>query len=265
VLGVHLEGPFISRERPGAMDPATFLEPDLTLLDRLLASGRDTVRMITLAPELPGGLELVRAAVGAGLIASVGHSDGTYEQTAAAVREGARSATHTFNAMPALHHREPGVLGAVLDLAEVSCELICDGVHVAPPACRLVYRLKGTGRVRLVTDAMQAAGMPDGSYRLGGASVTVTGGRAVIAGGGSIAGSTLTMDTAVANAVGFLGVSVHEAIVMACRNPAELLAIADRKGALAPGFDADVTVLDDDLAAWATMVGGEWVHGPPAS
>jgi N-acetylglucosamine-6-phosphate deacetylase len=166
--------------------------------------------------------------------------------------------------MPALHHREPGVLGAVLDLASVSCELICDGVHVAPPACRLVYRSKGLDGVRLVTDAMQAAGMPDGTYRLGAATVTVSGGRAVIAGGGSIAGSTLTMDAAVANAVGFLGISLEQAVVMACRNPARLLGIADRKGALAPDFDADVAVLDDDLRACGTVVAGEWVCPPPA-
>lgn len=262
VLGAHLEGPFISRARPGAMDPATFLDPDLDVFERLRAAGRGTVAMMTLAPELPGGLPLVQAAVRAGIVASLGHSDAGYEQAAAAVRAGAVSATHTFNAMPALHHREPGLLGAVLDLKDVSCELICDGIHVAPPACRLVHRAKGGAGVRLVTDAMQAAGMPDGEYRLGGARVTVSEGRAIIAGGGSIAGSTLTMDSAVANAVAFLGLSVPEAVVLASANPARLIGCADRKGALATGYDADAVVLDETLRACGTLVGGEWVHGP---
>jgi N-acetylglucosamine-6-phosphate deacetylase len=166
--------------------------------------------------------------------------------------------------MPALHHREPGVLGAVLDRGDVDCELICDGVHVAPPMCRLVHRAKGPNAVHLVTDSMQAAGMPDGDYRLGGASVTVSRGRALLAGGGSIAGSTLTMDGAVANAVDFLGVSVPEAVALASARPAALLGIADVKGALAPGYDADMVVLDDGLRACGTMVDGRWVVAPGA-
>ena len=265
VLGAHLEGPFISRRRPGAMDPAVFIEPDQRSLQRLLDAGGAAVRMMTIAPELPGALDMIRALVAAGMTLALGHSDATYDETRAAVRAGARCATHTFNAMPPLHHREPGLLGAALDLDELTCELICDGIHVHPAALRLAFRAKGLSRTTLVTDAMQAAGMPDGDYRLGGATVTVSCGRAEIAGGGSIAGSTLTMDAAVGNAVRFLGISLEEAAVLASRNPARLLGIDHRKGAIAPGFDADLTILDHDLRACGTLVAGEWAHGPPSA
>ncbi len=263
VLGAHLEGPFLSTRRPGAMDPNAFLAPDRRLLERLLATGDGCVRLVTLAPELPGALELIGSLAGAGVVASIGHTDATYGQTLAAVREGARAATHVFNAMRPLDHREPGVLGAVLDLADVSCELICDGIHVEPAALRIAYRAKGLSGVTLGTDAMQAAGMPDGEYRLGAAAVTVTDGRAVIAGDGAIAGSTLTMDAAVRNAVRFLGVTVAEASALASGNPARMLGLADRKGAVAAGFDADLVVLDDDLHVRGTLVAGDWVLGPP--
>lgn len=265
VLGVHLEGPFLSRERPGGMDPAAFIEPDERTLQRLLLAGDGAVRMMTLAPELPGGLDLIRTLAADGIIASLGHSDATYSETKDAVRAGARCATHTFNAMPRLHQREPGLLGAVLDLDEVSCELILDGIHVHPAVLRLAYRAKGLSRVTLVTDAMEAAGLPDGEYRLGAATVNVAAGRAETAGGGSIAGSTLTMDAAVANAVRFLGISLEEAAVLAARNPARLLGVDHHKGAVAPGFDADLTILDDGLRACGTLVAGEWVHRSPAT
>jgi N-acetylglucosamine-6-phosphate deacetylase len=218
---------------------------------------------MTLAPELPGALELIHRLLGAGAVVSVGHSDGAYGDIEAAVRAGASAATHLFNAMPPLHHRSPGVIGAVLDLPEVSCELICDGVHVDPVVLRLALRAKGVAAVRLVTDAMQAAGMPDGTYQLGAASVDVRDGRALIAGGGSIAGSTLTMDVAVRNAVRWLGVSVAEASVMASFNPARLLGVGDRKGSLVAGMDADLVILDDELCACATMVEGRWVSEAP--
>jgi N-acetylglucosamine-6-phosphate deacetylase len=263
VLGSHLEGPFLSRARPGAMDPRFFLDPDTSVASALLEAGGGTVRIVTLAPELPGSLGLVHRLLARGVVVSVGHSDGDYGDVEAAVRAGAAGATHLFNAMPPLHHRSPGVVGAVLDLAEVSCELICDGVHVDPVALRLALRCKGVEAVRLVTDAMQAAGMPDGIYRVGTASVEVRDGRALIAESGSIAGSTLTMDAAVRNAVRWLGVSVAEASVMASVNPARLLGVADRKGALVAGMDADLVILDDDLCACATMVEGRWVSEAP--
>lgn len=264
VLGAHLEGPFLSPDRPGAMDPDTFLTPDPALLSRLLAAGDGSVRVMTLAPELPGALELGKSLVRAGVVASLGHTDASYAEAEAAIRAGARAATHTFNAMRPFDHRDPGVVGAVLDLPDVSCELICDGVHVEGPALRLVHRAKGNAGIRLVTDAMEAAGMSDGEYRLGGRKVAVVDGRATIAGGGSIAGSTLTMDAAVRNAARFLGVGVEEAVVMASTNPARLLGVADRKGAISAGMDADLVVLDGELSVAGTMLGGSWARFPGA-
>ncbi len=263
LLGAHLEGPFLSPERPGAMDPGLFLAPDVEQLGRLLEAGAGAVRVVTLAPELPGALELVRMLARAGIVVSVGHTDASDAEVREAVLAGASAATHVFNAMAPFHHRVPGAVGAVLDLPEVSCELICDGVHVDPVAMRLLYRAKGAYGVRLVTDAMSAAGMPDGDYQLGGRQVTVIGGRAVLAGGGSIAGSTLTMEAAVQNAVRFLGISVEEAVLMASTNSARLLGLGRRKGEISAGSDADLVVLDELLAVQATMVAGQWIMGPP--
>lgn len=263
VLGSHLEGPFLSRARPGAMDPAVFLDDDPSALSRLLEAGGGTVRMVTLAPELPGALEFVRRLVGDGVVVSVGHTDAGYREVAAAVAAGARSATHLFNAMRPLHHREPGVIGAVLDLEDVSCELICDGIHVDPAALRLAHRAKGTAGVVLVTDAIQAAGMPDGSYVLGASPIVVRSGRAMLADGDSLAGSTLTMDAALRNAVRFLEIPVFDASLMASRNPARLLGIERRKGSIAAGMDADLVVLDESLDVVATMVGGRWASEAP--
>jgi N-acetylglucosamine-6-phosphate deacetylase len=263
LLGAHLEGPFLSRERSGAMDPSLFLDPDAAQLERLLAAGVGRIRVMTLAPELPGGLELVERLVRAGVIASIGHTDAGDRDVREAVRAGATSATHVFNAMPLLHHRNPGVVGAVLDLEEVSCELICDGLHVDPVAMRLLHRTKGTLGIRLVTDAIAATGMPDGQYRLGAREVTVAAGRSVLSGGDSIAGSTLTMERAVQNAVRFLQVPIEEAVLMASTNSARLLGLDQRKGAIAAGLDADLVVLDERLAVEAAMVAGRWVAGKP--
>lgn len=265
LLGVHLEGPFLSAQRPGAMDPETFIAPDAAIVAELLAAGDGAIAMMTIAPELRGALELVQRLTASGIVASVGHSEATYEQTVAAVSVGVRAATHTFNGMAPFHHRNPGLLGAVLDLPAVSCELICDGVHAGPVAIRLAHRAKGTAAIRLVTDAISATGMADGDYRLGRTAVRVRNGRTSVGTGGSIAGSTLTIDAAVRNAVRFLGVQLSEAVTMASANPARLLGLHHRKGAIAPGMDADLTVLDDDLRARATLVAGQWAHPPQAS
>jgi N-acetylglucosamine-6-phosphate deacetylase len=263
LLGAHLEGPFLSRERPGAMDSRLFLDPDVRQLERLLGAGAGRIRLMTLAPELPGGLELVERLVGAGVVASLGHTNAGDADVREAVRLGASAATHVFNAMPRFHHRQPGAVGAVLDLPEVSCELICDGFHVDPVAVRLLYRAKGARGVRLVTDAIAAAGMPDGEYRLGRRVVAVSGGRALLAGSESLAGSTLTMDAAVQNAVRVLGIPIDEAVLISSTNSARLLGLHGRKGSIAAGLDADLVVLDEQLRVEATMVAGRWVAGPP--
>lgn len=259
ILGAHLEGPFVSSRFPGAMDPTVFLMPDGPDLARLLEAGGGCIWMMTVAPELPRALDLASALVEAGIVVSLGHTDADFSVASAAIGAGARAATHLFNAMRPLHHRDPGVVGAVLDSPQVSCELICDGVHVDPVALRLALRSKRVSGVRLVTDAMAAAGMPDGNYRLGSTGVVVSRGRATVTGSHAIAGSTLTMDAAVRNAVRFLGVRVEDAVVMASLNPAVLLGIGDRKGAIAAGMDADLVVLDDELRVQRTMIGGEWV------
>jgi N-acetylglucosamine-6-phosphate deacetylase len=260
VLGAHLEGPFLSRARPGAMDAGTFRTPDVGVLNALLAAGG--VRMMTLAPELPGALELVMMLRAAGVVVSLGHSDATFAQACAAADAGATSVTHLFNAMGAWHHRAPGLAGAALDHGGLSCELIADGVHVDPAALRLALRARGTGGVRLVTDAIAAAGMGDGVFALGDAPVMVRDGRALLGGSSTLAGSTLTMDAAVAGAVRMTGVSVSDAVTMATAVPARVLGVTERMGAIAAGLDADLVVLDDDLTAWGTLVAGRWVAGP---
>ena len=258
VLGAHLEGPFLSPRWPGAMDSAHFLAPDRAILDRLLADG--AVRMVTLAPELPGAKELVRVLARADVVASLGHTDASYAQVAEAVAAGARSVTHAFNAMRPLHHRRPGVLGAALDLEALACEVICDGVHVDPAVVRLLQHAKGEARTLLVTDAIEAAGLPDGEYRLGERPISVRGGRATLVGCDTIAGSTLTMDRALRNVVAFCDVDVEAAARMASTTPAQLLGIADRKGTVAPGRDADLVVLDPDLSLAGVLVRGAWAR-----
>jgi N-acetylglucosamine-6-phosphate deacetylase len=262
VLGVHLEGPFLNRRRPGAMDPASFLEPSTRVFHRLSGSGR--LAMMTVAPELPGALEVIAELASRGVVVSLGHSEASYGAARAAARAGACSVTHLFNAMPALHHRRPGLLGAALDGDDLQCELICDGVHVDPVAMRLALAAKGVGGLRLITDAISAAGLGDGDAMLGGTRVTIADGRATLPGTEAIAGSTLTMDAALANAVHWLGVTVEQAVAMASANSARLLGLDDRKGAIAAGYDADLAVLDEDLRACSTIVAGRWVAGAPS-
>jgi N-acetylglucosamine-6-phosphate deacetylase len=201
----------------------------------------------------------VRAAVGAGVLVSMGHTGATYAEASAAVAAGARAATHLFNAMRPFHHREPGVLGAALDLDSITCEVICDGVHVDAAAMRLLMRAKGPARTALVTDAIEATGLPDGDYRLGARPITVVGGRATLPGSETIAGSTLTMGRALRNAVELCGVAVEDAARMASTTPAALLGIADRKGVLAAGRDADVAILDPDLSLAGVLARGAWI------
>jgi N-acetylglucosamine-6-phosphate deacetylase len=254
VVGSHLEGPFLSGARRGAQDVGALLAPAPDVLSRLLAAGRGTVRMVTLAPELPGALDLVRLLAAEGVLAAVGHTEASYEQTERALGAGARVLTHAYNAMPGIGHRAPGPVLAAMDHASAVCELINDGEHVHPPAARLLFRGM-PGRVALVTDAIAAAGAGDGEYRLGRLPVVVRGGLARLAGDGAIAGSTLTMDAAVRRAVWQLGLPVPVAVAAATRVPADLLGL--RCGRIAPGYAAELLVLDDDLAVRAVLAPGE--------
>ena len=255
LVGAHLEGPWLSEKRRGAQPAEHLRAPDLDELEALAEAG--PLRMVSLAPELPGALEAVAAIAAAGAVPALAHTDATYEQAVAAIEAGARHAVHVFNGMRPLHHREPGVLGAVLE-SGVSCELILDGHHVHPVAARLLHRLKGAEQTVLITDAIAATGMPDGEHRLGDSPIRVTGGRAETP-DGRLAGSTLTMDAAVRHAVEWLEFPLAEAVAMASTTPARVIGLDHRKGRLAPGFDADVVVLDDALRPTAVWAGGRRV------
>jgi N-acetylglucosamine-6-phosphate deacetylase len=276
IAGLHLEGPFLAAARCGAQDPRHMIAPDVAAFASLHAAAAGQLRVITLAPELPGAADLITAAVQAGVIAAVGHTDATADVTSAAVDAGASHATHLFNGMRPLHHREPGPVGALLDRDEVSCEVIADGVHLHDTAIRLVARAAGPGRLVLITDAMAAAGMPDGRYRLGSMWVDVAGGEARLAAdagpgagarpgagagprvSGAIAGSTATMASVVRHAVA-AGLPVTDVAAAASTNPARVLGLAGRTGALRPGLDADLVVCDEAFGLRAVMRRGEWV------
>ena len=262
VLGVHLEGPFLAAARCGAHDPRHLRDPHPDDVPRLLAAGRGALRMVTLAPELPGGLDAVRRLAGAGVTVAVGHTEADLTTAAAAFDAGARVLTHAFNAMRGLGHREPGPVGAALRDERVTIELILDGAHVHPVVAGLLMS-GAPGRVALVSDAMAAAGGPDGGYRLGGRDVTVRDGVAVLAGTTTLAGSTLTLDTALRNALA-LGVDPVAAVAAVTAVPARALGLRDRLGRLAPGYAADVVVLDDDWTVRAVWAAGVRVAATPA-
>jgi N-acetylglucosamine-6-phosphate deacetylase len=256
VLGIHFEGPFINKARRGVHPAECIQPPSEALLQRFVEAAEGNARLITIAPEVLGATPCIAAARKAGLVVSLGHTDADYEQTRFAIAHGARSATHTYNAMRPFTHRDPGVIGAVLTSPEIHAELIADGVHVEEGAMKLLLRAKGQERVILVSDGLSATGMPDGKYMLGGIEVTVTNGVCRNA-AGILAGSTLTLDRALRN-VANLGVPLAGAVRMLTLNPASLLGIEFKKGTLRPGADADVVLLDQSLHA--TDV---WARGLP--
>jgi N-acetylglucosamine-6-phosphate deacetylase len=254
ILGIHFEGPFISPARRGVHPAKWIVPPSSELLAQLLAEARGTAQILTLAPELPGALELISKARQAGLVVSLGHTDATYEQAQAAIEIGASHAAHVFNAMRPFSHRGTGVIGAVLTSPKVSAELIADGVHVDEAAMRMLVELKTPERVILVSDGISATGMPDGKYQLGMFEVKVSGGVARSA-EGKLAGSTLTLDRALRNVVA-LGVPLSSALRMVTANPARQIGLGARKGVLAPGADADLVFLDEKLEISGVMTRG---------
>ncbi|MBN6056983.1 N-acetylglucosamine-6-phosphate deacetylase [Nonomuraea sp. RK-328] len=262
LAGLHFEGPYISAARCGAHDPALLREPSPREFEGLVKAGRGHVRMLTIASELPGALDTIRAAREHGVIAALGHSDATYEQTLDGIEAGATVATHLYNAMPPLGHRSPGPVAALLQDERVTVELVNDGVHVHPAMVRLACSAAGPDRTVLITDAMAAAGAGDGAYVLGALEVTVSGGVARLTEGGSIAGSTLTMDAAFRRAVREVGLTLSEASVTASLTPARVLGLADTIGSIAAGKAADLVVLTDELEVAGVMRRGAWVTEP---
>ncbi|BDH15681.1 N-acetylglucosamine-6-phosphate deacetylase [Streptomyces hygroscopicus] len=266
LAGIHFEGPFISADRCGAHQPELLRDPDPADVRKLLNASHGTASMMTVAPELPGGMESVRLLADAGVIAAIGHTDSTYDATRQAIEAGATVATHLFNAMPALGHRAPGPVAALLEDERISVELINDGTHLHPAMLQLAVREAGAGRVAFITDAMGAAGMNDGMYPLGPMQVEVKDGVARISEGptaGSIAGSTLTLDRAFQRAVTVDGLTVDQAVQALSATPARLLGIDDRTGSLQTGKDADLVVLDAAYDLVGVMRRGEWLVRPP--
>jgi N-acetylglucosamine-6-phosphate deacetylase len=254
ILGVHLEGPFISKAQRGVHPPQSLAKPSTELLDKFIEAADGLVRMITLAPELPGGLALVAHAAAAGLVVGMGHTDADYTQAREAIRAGARHAVHTYNAMRPFAHRDPGVIAAVMTEPTVTAEIIADLVHVAGPAIQVLLGVKGFDTVLAITDGIAAMGMPDGTYRLGTFEVTVRDGVCRNS-EGKLAGSTLTLDRALRNLVS-LGVPLADAVRMMTILPARRLGLAGKKGIIAVGSDADLVVLTPDLHVAGVMTRG---------
>ncbi len=254
-LGIHLEGPFLSHKRRGVHPPEYLVEPTLQVFELLWQAARGHVRMMTIAPELPGALEVIAEAARRNVCVSIGHSDASMETARSAVQAGARHATHTFNAMRPLDHREPGIVGEVLTSKHLSADIIADGIHVDPEVVQIFLRMKGLERAVLITDATAAAGMPDGTYQLGPIQVEVKDGRCTM--DGKLAGSVLTMDRAVRNVIRFAGWSLQDAVRAATLNPTLAAGLAHH-GHLAPGAEANLVVLSPSGEVQKTMVRG---HG----
>ena len=255
-LGFHLEGPFINPLRKGAFDPAMLRPPSIGEFARFQETAGGLIRQVTLAPELPGGPDLAAAITHTGAVAAMGHTDATADQARHGFEAGIRHVTHLFNAMRPIHQREGGPAVAALLEDELTCELICDGAHVAPDVLRTAYRLLGPSRTVIVTDNLHLAGAGATTGRFAGASIEVSGTKAV-RGDGTIVGSVATMDQHFRNAVGFLGVDLATAFRLCSTNPARVAGSGRRKGSIEPGHDADLVLLDANLRVMATVCRGE--------
>ena len=258
LLGIHLEGPFLSPEYKGAMPEHLLRKGDAALFRRYQQAAGGTVRYLTVAPEVEGVVDMIREISGEVAVA-IGHSGADYETAIRAIDAGARACTHTFNAMGLFHQHRPSIMGAVLE-RPVYCEAICDGRHLHPGTVRMLLACKGWDRVAAVTDSIQAAGLPDGRYKLGVNDVVVEDGDAKLASNGVRAGSTLTTGQALKNLAAFTGQPVERVLPLLTLNPARLIGMEERKGSIAPGKDADLVVLDDQLNVKQTYVSGVCVY-----
>ena len=256
ILGVHLEGPFISEKFIGAQPLEYVHKPDITYFKRLEEASGNNIKLVSLAPEVEGALEFIEYLVSKNIVASCGHTSSNYDDIEKAVKVGLSNATHTYNAMKPIHHREIGTVGAAYSLDELNCEVICDGIHVSGPAIKLLYKNKPIRKFTLITDAMRAKHMPDGISELGGQVVIVKNGEARLE-NGTLAGSVLRMNVAVRNVKNFLGVSLEEAISFATLNPALNLGVADKLGTLEEGKLASFVVIDEDVNVYTTYREGK--------
>jgi N-acetylglucosamine-6-phosphate deacetylase len=253
-IGIHLEGPFLSHAKRGVHPPELLLAPDIAVFDQLFEAAEGHVRLMTLAPELPGAAELAAHATSRGVRVSVGHSNATAAETRAAITAGAVSATHTFNAMRPLDHREPGILGVVLTTDSLFAELICDGIHNTAEMVKIWWRCKGPRSAILVTDAMSATGMPDGEYSLAGLKIQVANGKASF--GDMLAGSVLTLDRALANFLSFTGAAVEQGLRLLTANPAAMTGLENQAGSLSVGQPANLVAVDAGGKLVASFVNG---------
>jgi N-acetylglucosamine-6-phosphate deacetylase len=259
ILGIHLEGPYINPEKKGAQKEEDIKKVSVEeFLEFNKASG-NLIRLVTIAPEMPGAIDFIRWLHQQGIIVSVGHSNATYKQVQEGIQAGLSHVTHIFNAMRGLHHREPGVVGAALSSPKLIVEMIADGIHLHPIVLKMLTQIKESEKLVLITDAMRATGFKEGTYDLGGQEVIVTQGQAKLK-NGTLAGSLLTMDKAVKNLVTKVGISLLNAVQMASYNPAKCLGIDDKKGSLELYKDADIVILNKNLETELTMVAGKVVY-----
>ena len=259
VLGVHLEGPFINYEMAGAQPKEFISKIDIDKFKRWQELSGNAIKIVTFAPEMKGSDDFVRYLAGEGIVAAVGHSNASYSEVQKLTEEGLSHATHLFNQMRGLHHREPGIVGAAFLLHELSVELIVDGLHVSREAVQLSYQTIGPDRLILITDAMRAKGMGDGIFDLGGQSVNVSEGKAVLE-DGTLAGSVLKMSDAIKNMICYTGCTLRDIIKMAAVNPAKKIGVFDRKGSIAVGKDADLVVLNESYEVVMTFCRGKLVY-----
>ena len=261
VLGIHTEGPFISPKRNGAHHIPLILEGSNELMDRLISASNNLVSMVTVAPEIKGGLDLIKHLISKNIVASLGHSEATFEEATKGIELGATSTTHTFNAMSPLQHREPGMVGAVLDADDIFCEAILDGIHIHPVAFRVLLARKGIDKVNLVTDSTSYAGECDGKFsRPDGRTLIKDGGRIVIEGSNTLAGSSLNMNMALKNCLKFSTVDLSELSKLTSLNAAKIIGCQNDLGSIERGKIADLVVLDANFDTQAVMMEGVWVR-----
>ena len=261
VLGIHTEGPFISEHKPGAHVVAQLKAGDLSTIQAVISAADDFVSMVTIAPEIPGGLEAIKYLLDKNIISSIGHTNATYAQAVEGIKAGARSTTHLFNAMSPLAHRDPGAVGAVLDNEDIFAELILDGIHIHEAIFRIALKSKGVDRINLITDATSLAGLPDGEYgALPDRAVTKIGGKIVLAGTDTLAGSALSMNMVYQNAAKFAPLTLSELSKISSLNAAKILGKDADIGSLEVGKLADLVLMDAESKVQATMIEGEWKY-----